>query len=325
MQNCINNIKSIYSVIYIIFILFLWQNFNKANKESNEFIDPIDCGIIFFSYIQFLLLILRIIISYNMISAFISIIKFTQNCMICLLLLRYILSKHEDTIDNITNIFYVTIFIIDNIIFVLYALLYPPMEINTKEPLLYLFITLICFISDVIICFMTYTNKYNVEKMISIYENNKLKQLSNIKNDKNLKEELIIEENKIDNDNGFINTLYNENLKSIIIILNVYFYILLSFMISFLIDLLFYFYSRTNNIIDNNDNNIMNNSTYINNTFNNNENNNSKCIFYNDNYEEDDYKLLCLLFMVIRDIAPYTVIYIMLYLYKKKNYKRSSF
>ena len=185
---------------------------------------------------------------------------------------------------------------------------------------------------------MTYLNKKRAQNMILEHLNNS-KTLSNIKinNDdinNNIKEDLIITDNKEEkeNENGFINTIYNKNLNNLITIIYVYFYILIPFLISYFIDLFFYLSNegnineeRNDNITNNNNTNYMNNT---NNEFNKTEIYNNTCIF-SSNSDSNKFNfinlIICFGFFCLRDIFPYLMIYLMFFYYKKKNYHRPSF
>ena len=345
MQICFEYATSLYSMIFLLFkcfsLIILLYFYIRKIQDLYKFPDyslaKIDLILIYLSLLQLILFLLILIYNCYLFSILITINKFSQNLMIDLLLIRYILIKYEKSIKKIIEYFPIIILIIDIIIFLLYISEAHIFEINTKDTILNLIISIFCFLSNGIIGIMTYLNKKRAQNMILEHLNNS-KTLSNIKinNDdinNNIKEDLITDnKEEKENENGFINTIYNKNLNNLITIIYVYFYILIPFLISYFIDLFFYLSNegnineeRNDNITNNNNTNYMNNT---NNEFNKTEIYNNTCIF-SSNSDSNKFNFINLIiyfgFFCLRDIFPYLMIYLMFFYYKKKNYHRPSF
>lgn len=160
------------------------------------------------------------------------------------------------------------------------------------------------------------------------FENSEVKKLDNIINKE---DNLIEEQNNNKENNEFLNTIYYQNLTNINIIISIYFYTLITFLISYFVDIFLYF-SYKSGIQENN--NINNDTIYNNTNFNetiNNHDNNTINNIYIYNSQNDDNKcnflelILCFIYFLLRDILPYLVIFLMFFYYKLKYYHRSSF
>ena len=331
MQICVNYIPSIYSNIFItieyilivILLLLYLKKINDLIKLPNISYDKIDLIIIYLSALQLLLFLIRLIKNYNIFSVLISINKFSQNLMICALLLLYILGKYEKGKATLIKYFLVTLLILDILIFLIDINDSLPFDTKDNETIDHLIIYLFCLIFDCFIWYKSFINKKNMNNKIEEnYEKNKLDNIIN-------KKEKLIENNKeifTEKENGFINTIYFQNLNNVIIIISIYFYILLTFLISYFIDVILYFSYKSNNNIDinNNFNETNYNQTITNN---NTEINNNISIFMENCLDTFTFWNLvkCFMFFFFRDILPYLVIYIMFFIYKLKYYQRSSF
>ena len=127
MQICVNYIPSIYSNIFItieyilivILLLLYLKKINDLIKLPNISYDKIDLIIIYLSALQLLLFLIRLIKNYYIFSVLISINKFSQNLMICALLLLYILGKYEKGKATLIKYFLVTLLILDILIFLI--------------------------------------------------------------------------------------------------------------------------------------------------------------------------------------------------------------
>lgn len=325
MQICANYTTSVYStfficieyIIIIVLLLIFLKKINDLFNFPNISYDKIDLIIIYLSALQLLLFLVRLIKNYNLFTTLISINKFSQNLIICSLLLLYIIGKYEKGKITIIKYFLVTLLILDILIFLLYINDNQPFDIRYKETIDHLVINLICLIFDCLIGYKSFFNKKIMND--NIFDNNKKNKLDNIINT----EERLIGENE----NDFINTIYLQNLNNAIIIISIYFYILVTFLISYFIDFISYFsynLSINTNIkvdIDYNESNY-NNTIKINNTVFNNS-----CIFIQENENKFTFwnLIICFIFFLLRDIFPYIIIYFMLFIYKLKYYQRSSF
>jgi hypothetical protein len=331
MQICVNYIPSIYSNIFItieyilivILLLLYLKKINDLIKLPNISYDKIDLIIIYLSALQLLLFLIRLIKNYNIFSVLISINKFSQNLMICALLLLYILGKYEKGKATLIKYFLVTLLILDILIFLIDINDSLPFDTKDNETIDHLIIYLFCLIFDCFIWYKSFINKKNMNNKIEEnYEKNKLDNIIN-------KKEKLIENNKeifTEKENGFINTIYFQNLNNVIIIISIYFYILVTFLISYLIDIILYL-SDKSNLNDNNVNNY--NETNYNNTILNNtkEINKYDSIFMQENKNPFSFwdLIVSFIFFFLRDILPYLVIYLMFFIYKGKYYQRSSF
>ena len=331
MQICVNYIPSVYSNIFIsieyilivILLLIYLKKINDLIKLPNISYDKIDLIIIYLSALQLFLFLIRLIKNYNIFSVLISINKFSQNLMICALLLLYILGKYEKGKATLIKYFLVTLLILDILIFLIDINDSLPFDTKDNETIDHLIIYFFCLIFDCFIWYKSFINKKNMNNKIEEnYEKNKLDNIIN-------KKEKLIENNKeifTEKENGFINTIYFQNLNNVIIIITIYFYILFTFLISYFIDVILYFsYKSSNNIDINNNSNETNYNQTI--TNNNTEINNNICIFMEKSLETFTFWNLikCFIFFFSRDIVPYLVIYLMFFIYKLKYYQRSSF
>ena len=311
-----------YILIIILFFLYL-KKINDLIRLPNILYDKIDLIIIYLSALQLFFFLIRLIKNYNIFSVLISINKFSQNLLICTLLLIYILSKYEKRKTTILKYFLVTLLILDILIFLIEINDSQPFDIKDKETIDHLIISFFCLILDGFLCYKSFVNK-NVMN----FENSEVKKLDNIINKE---ENLIEEQNNNKENNEFLNTIYYQNLTNINIIISIYFYTLITFLISYFVDIFLYF-SYKSGIQENN--NINNDTIYNNTNFNetiNNHDNNTINNIYIYNSQNDDNKcnflelILCFIYFLLRDILPYLVIFLMFFYYKLKYYHRSSF
>ena len=311
-----------YILIIILFFLYL-KKINDLIRLPNILYDKIDLIIIYLSALQLFFFLIRLIKNYNIFSVLISINKFSQNLLICTLLLIYILSKYEKRKTTILKYFLVTLLILDILIFLIEINDSQPFDIKDKETIDHLIISFFCLILDGFLCYKSFVNK-NVMN----FENSEVKKLDNIINKE---ENLIEEQNNNKENNEFLNTIYYQNLTNINIIISIYFYTLITFLISYFVDIFMYF-SYKSGIQENN--NINNDTIYNNTNFNetiNNHDNNTINNIYIYNSQNDDNQcnflelILCFIYFLLRDILPYLVIFLMFFYYKLKYYHRSSF
>jgi hypothetical protein len=299
------------------------KKINDLIRLPNILYDKIDLIIIYLSALQLFFFLIRLIKNYNIFSVLISINKFSQNLLICTLLLIYILSKYEKRKTTILKYFLVTLLILDILIFLIEINDSQPFDIKDKETIDHLIISFFCLILDGFLCYKSFVNK-NVMN----FENSEVKKLDNIINKE---ENLIEEQNNNKENNEFLNTIYYQNLTNINIIISIYFYTLITFLISYFVDIFLYF-SYKSGIQENN--NINNDTIYNNTNFNetiNNHDNNTINNIYIYNSQNDDNQcnflelILCFIYFLLRDILPYLVIFLMFFYYKLKYYHRSSF
>ena len=337
MQIYISDASSIYSKIFIfieyfliiIFLLVYLKKINDLIKFPNILYDKIDIIIIFLSAFQLFLFLIRLIKNYSIFSILISINKFSQNLMILTLLIIYILGKYEKGKATIIKYFFVTLLIFDIALFLIDINDSQPFDTKNDDTISNLILYIFCLCFDCFICYKSYINKKNLKNnFYNNFENNKLDNI--IKKDEQLlgeeKNNNELKEISKENENEIINTIYSQNLNNVIIIISIYFYILVTFLISYFIDIILYL-SYKINIEDNNYNNH-NETNYNDTTSNNNTNFNIRIPkirgprIYSRAYGN---LILCLTFLVCRDILPYLFIYLMLFIYKREYYHRASF
>ena len=311
-----------YVLIIILFFLYL-KKINDLIRLPNILYDKIDLIIIYLSALQLFFFLIRLIKNYNIFSVLISINKFSQNLLICTLLLIYILSKYEKRKTTILKYFLVTLLILDILIFLIEINDSQPFDIKDKETIDHLIISFFCLILDSFLCYKSFVNK-NVMN----FENSEVKKLDNIINKE---ENLIEEQNNNKENNEFLNTIYYQNLTNINIIISIYFYTLITFLISYFVDIFLYFSYKSGTQKNNNINNdTIYNNTNFNETINNYDNNTINNIYiYNSQNDDNQCNLLelilCFIYFLLRDILPYLVIFLMFFYYKLKYYHRSSF
>jgi hypothetical protein len=299
------------------------KKINDLIRLPNILYDKIDLIIIYLSALQLFFFLIRLIKNYNIFSVLISINKFSQNLLICTLLLIYILSKYEKRKTTILKYFLVTLLILDILIFLIEINDSQPFDIKDKETIDHLIISFFCLILDGFLCYKSFVNK-NVMN----FENSEVKKLDNIINKE---ENLIEEQNNNKENNEFLNTIYYQNLTNINIIISIYFYTLITFLISYFVDIFLYF-SYKSGIQENNNinNDTIYNNTNFNETINNHDNNTINNIYIYNSYNDDNQcnfleLILCFIYFLLRDILPYLVIFLMFFYYKLKYYHRSSF
>lgn len=311
-----------YVLIIILFLLYL-KKINDLIRLPNILYDKIDLIIIYLSALQLFFFLIRLIKNYNIFSVLISINKFSQNLLICTLLLIYILSKYEKRKTTILKYFLVTLLILDILIFLIEINDSQPFDIKDKETIDHLIISFFCLILDSFLCYKSFVNK-NVMN----FENSEVKKLDNIINKE---DNLIEEQNNNKENNEFLNTIYYQNLTNINIIISIYFYTLITFLISYFVDIFLYFSYKSGIQKNNNINNdTIYNNTNFNETINNHDNNTINNIYIYNSQNDDNQcnfleLILCFIYFLLRDILPYLVIFLMFFYYKLKYYHRSSF
>ena len=323
-----------YIIIIILLLLFIKKIYELYKLPHNTYAE-IDIVIIYLSSLQLILLLIRLIKNYNLFSFLISINKFSMNFLICIFLLMYILGQKEQSNASIVKYFFLALLFLDILIIIVEINYVKMFDIDNKDTIVDLIISIFCLIFDGFIWYKSLINKKNMNN--KLMENNEPNKLSNIINkDENLIEEKNDVNNEKKEEYGFINNIYYQNLKNLSVLITVYFYILFAFIIAYLFDFILYFFNNSNintNDINNNNNNgnntTSNNDTMLYNNiikYNNTEINND-CIF-SQNTEEvlSSWKLIvCFIIFFFRDIVPYLVIYIMFFYYKSNYYQRLSF
>ena len=302
-----------YILIIILFLLFLYK-INELIKFPNILYDKIDIIIIYLSAFQLFLFLIRLMKNYSIFSILITINKFSQNLMILTLLVIYIFGKYEKGKTAIIKYFFVTLFILDIAIFLIDINNSQLFDTKNDDTISNLILYIFCLCFDCFICYKSYINKKNLKNnFYNNFENNKLDNI--IKKDEQLlgeeKNNNELKEISKENENEIINTIYSQNLNNVIIIISIYFYILVTFLISYFIDIILYL-SYKINIEDNNYNN--HNETNYNDTISNNNTYFNIRIpkirgprIYSRAYGN---LILCLTFLVCRDILPYLFIYL---------------
>ena len=317
--------------IIILFIFYL-KNILSLWKYPNNTYDKIEIILIYLSEIQLVLFVIRLFQNYNIFSVLISINKFSQNLMICSLLMIIILGKYSNSKNKIINYFLITLLIADILLFLIGIKDNESFKKLNTESISNLFIAIFCVIIDFIIIYKSYIFKIESNEKINndLYKN-KLISLKPINNDNN-------NNDGINNEDNFFNTILNQHLSNAITILSVYFYILIPFLISYFMEIIIYFFYNSNDININNNENINNNTTIYNSIDLNNTNinitdyNDSCYLMFNEQNNNNNScnfnlgKLIkCFIFFTLRDLLPYFVTYLMFFFYKAKYHKRLTF
>ena len=330
-----------YISIIILFILYLRKIIHLWNYPNNLF-DKIDLILLYLSEIQLLIFIIRLCQNYNIFSVLISINKFSQNLMICSLLMIIILGKYSSSKTTIINYFLITLLIADILLFLIGINDNEAFKKSEAESFSNVLTAFLCIILDIIILYKSFFFKSKaINKINDNLNKNKLVSLKNINNDNDNEYD---NKEELNNEGEFFNTILNQHLNNAITILSVYFYILIPFFLSYVTEIILYFYFQTNdsNISEKENEPLNSNSSIYNNTNMNisdyNYTNNSileydmnksykTCIFSKD---IDDYfnfgnLLICFIFFVFRDFLPYLMTYLMFFYYKLKYHTRLSF
>ena len=343
MKICADLALSLYCKIFIflefisiitLFFFYLRKTIHLWNNPNNSY-DKIDLIIIHLSEIQLVLFFLRLCENYNIFSVLISINKFSQNLMICSLIMIIFLGKYSNSKNKIINYFLITLLIADILLFLIDINDNESFKKEETESLSNLIVAILCVFINIIICYKSYFFKIKtINKINNNFYRNKLISLNKINSDND------IDENK---EGEFFNTIFNQHLSNAITILSVYFNILIPFLISYFMEIILYFFFNSNK---NNSNQNENIKIKINNTFYNNSNiilNNSNdsgfgniskynysCFLKidkdnNNNYFNFTKLIICLIFFILRDLLPYFITYLMFFYYKLKYHRRLSF
>jgi hypothetical protein len=325
--------------IIVLFILYLRQIINLWNYPNASY-DKIDLILIYLSEIQLITFFIRLILNYNIFSVLILINKFSQNLMICSLLMIIILDKYSNSKTKIINYFLMTLLITDILLFLIGINDDKSFKKAETESMFHMVMAIICSIINLIIIYYSYNFKMEgINKINDNLNKNKLVSLQNVNNINNdIDNENDNDYEEQSNEKDFFNTVLNQYLSNAITILSVYLYILIPFLISYIIEIIIYFYfnsniinTNDNEIRDNNNNNTTNNDTAVNNNtdYNNSQNININsdysCIFIqkNENYFGFGKFCICFILFILRDCLPYSMTYLMFFYYKLKHHRRS--
>ena len=327
-----------FTSIIFLFFFFLRNIINLWNYPNNSY-DRIDKILIYLSEIQLIILFVRLCLNYNIFSVLVSINKFSQNLMICSLLMIIILGKYSNSKTKIINYFLITLLITDILLFLIGIGDNESFKQSNVESLSNVITAFFCAFIDIIISFKSFL--FKIETNNKINENfyqNKLVSLNTINDKDNDNENNNNDERNSEGD--FLNTILNQHLNNAITILSVYFNILIPFFISYCVEIILYFFFNSNineeenqnSIVQANNTNTIYNISNINITnitsdsnFTNNFEN--SCIFMEENNNfKNLYKIIiCFIFFLLRDFLPYFMIYLMFFHYKVKFHKRVSF
>ena len=322
-DNIFSVLFNIIELLAILFVcLLIFRNMVYILKIRNNIYDKIDIIVIFLTAIQLIIFIFQLFVNYFIFSLLISILKFSQNILICSLLLVIVLWKHSNITKKIINYFMISLLIADILIFLFGISYYNPLDENNCESTVNIIIVILSIIINIFIGFFSYQFQNNN----SIIDDNYKK--SNITSGYNSMDDL--------SDNGqeiFINRMYNQYLTNIRNILTMYLLILFPFLLSYLIEFVFYFFFSRNIIFENEDDKEEGNSTnnnlnamYFNEKNNQNSTNDSCNLIrnYGKNFNFINL-ILCLFGFIIRDFLPHFCVYVVLFKYKIKNSARASF
>ena len=314
--------------IIVLFYYYLRQIINLLNNQNNSY-DKIDLILIYLSEIQLLLFFLMLCKDYNIFSLLVTINKFSQNLMICSLIMIIILGKYSQSKNAIINYFLITLLIGDILLFLIGINEREVFKKSEKESLSALITAILCVVINLAIIYKSYSFKVDVNRKINDnIDNNKLVSLNSNNS--------INSTNSNNTDVDFFNSILNHHLKNALTLLSVYFYILIPFCISYITEIILYFfdlnYSGIDIIIpkdDSNNNTTLYNETELNSSYYLSEtpSKNNTCIFTQNNNNEFNFNklLICFAFFVLKDFLPYFITYLMFFHYKLKYHRKISF
>ena len=293
------------SVLGFFYMKNTYNIFKNGEQSQYEFFDWI---LILLSTLQIYLLFFSLIIQFFFGFVLLSeLLKFTQNMIICGILLSQILIWSKFAVsDKLVKIFIFSLIIFDLFIFFAGLIMeysFFIVDYCTSQSLN--FLVIIGLIVN--LALIAYTVYRNFE------EKKDVKSLNLIVEDKNNLDHIL--------------QRLSTNIKTM---KKYYLIILISFTLSFLIDVYFKF-SLTNEI---NNGNTLDSIIPVNNNLTNNQNNynttfiidSSTCEYYgdfNENFFLKEY-LICVLSFLFRDIVPHVYIFMALYFYKHFINSRSS-
>ena len=332
--------------IIILFVMYLRKIIELWNNPNNSY-DKIDLILIYLSEIQLIVFFLRLCENYNIFSVLVMINKFSQNLMICSLLIIIILGRYTNSKIKIINYFLITLLIADIILFLIGINDRESFDKSDAESMLNVIISFLCIILNTFIIYKSYLFKIETNKKIEEnLNNNKLVALRNYNSNENINNNDNEDYNEKNDEGDFFNTILNQHLSNAITILSVYFNILIPFLLSYIMEVILYFFFNSNDKTSLNDNDIIesnNNSTNLNDSYINNDDLNYQInLIFNEEYKNNisnsciflqDYKtnfglgnlIVCFLFFLLRDFLPYFMTYLMFFYYKLKYHQRLSF
>lgn len=301
-----SNWSSFFTLCEILLTLILFGIYIRKiikiirNQEINMY-EKLDLLVILLSVLQiFLYLVFFVIKEYYFISLANSILKFSQNSIICCLLLVIIMWKYSSITFLIINYFMMTILISD-IVFCIFGLIeYSPFETQYCKPKIEFILSLFGFIVNIIVlcCSFYFSTKGS--------------------------EEEILKNQLIEDDQYYINNIYNKYVDNIKKMMKSFLIITIFFLISFGIDILFNSLDQNIKQVITNDNNLISdaNSTTLN-------GNNTEiylCPYYGNfetNFGFKEYLICCISF-ILRDLSTHLYIFFALFFFKPENISRSS-
>ena len=274
-------------LLIIFYIKYLYKYFINYNINKDNF-EKFDILILFLSCFQIIIILITIIIKdIYLFDIFLIILKFTENIMIALLLIMILFWKNEIIIFFISNYFIISIIILDTCLFLISIFIKNPFEKNKNndKTLLQIIVYLISFLMNIILIIFS-LKKYNMNVNDYI-------------------------------DINFVNQFYKEKFKEYIDLnkyyLKIYLIILITFFLSFGIDILLTIIFCDNIIIKKNINNN-NKNIYIDIKK---ENGNCDNNLYSNFYIKK--LLICFFLFILRDFLPHLYIFLTFFIFKKQN------
>ena len=155
-----------FTSVIILFFFFL-RNIVNLWKYPNNSYDRIDLILIYLSEIQLILFFARLCQNYNIFSVLISINKFSQNLMICSLLMIIILGKYSNSKTKIINYFLITLLIADILLFLIGIGDNTSFKKSNVESLSNVITAFFCSFIDIIIAFKSYLFKVETYNKIN--------------------------------------------------------------------------------------------------------------------------------------------------------------
>ena len=228
--------------IIILFVMYLRKIIELWNNPNNSY-DKIDLILIYLSEIQLIVFFLRLCENYNIFSVLVMINKFSQNLMICSLLIIIILGRYTNSKIKIINYFLITLLIADIILFLIGINDRESFDKSDAESMFNVIISFLCIILNTFIIYKSYLFKIETNKKIEEnLNNNKLVALRNHNSNENINNNDNEDYNEKNEEGDFFNTILNQHLSNAITILSVYFNILIPFLLSYIMEVILYFF-----------------------------------------------------------------------------------
>ena len=275
---------SVLLVIYLRYMLKIVKNKEVSNYEK------LDVLVILLSIIQIVLYIIYFIFKeYYFISLLVTILKFSENAIICCLLLVIILWKYSSITYLIMNYFIISIVIAAIAFFVFGLIEHHPFETNYCKPKIECILSFLGLLFNIVVlCCSFYFSSMEREEA-------------------QLKNQLM----QGQDDQYYINNMFNKYVDNIKKMMKSYLIITILFLISFSIDIIFNVLKQKVVTITTDETTKVETPT---------------CNYYG-NFEDQfgirQYFLCCIAF-IIRDLSPHIYIFFAIFFLQPESISRSS-